>query len=222
MYTILICFIAIVYHSIPRCQLVFWNFNTINNLIIETSLLSRILIVIFNYYEYSIVILAFNLISNGKMYYRSILIGGDSQMDNNPQETAASKAPAEAQLKLATTAMDSNQKLHTSRNGGDKGSTGIIDVEDAKKIIEEWPPTSKMAAEYTINFYGPPNEATPSRLVWYNNGPCDRFQIKYRIYNPINDIMRAILYLELEGSRSYGTIIKWKSGIYYGCSKRYW
>ena len=95
-------------------------------------------------------------------------------MSNNSQKTGASKAPAEARLKLATTAMVSNQKLHATGNGGDKGSTGLIDLEDAKNIIEEWPAYSKMAAENTIKFYGPPNEATPSCLIWNNNGPWKR------------------------------------------------
>ena len=95
-------------------------------------------------------------------------------MSNHFQKTAASKAPAEDRLKLATTAMVSNQKLHTNRNGREIDSTGLINLEDAKKIIKEWPATSKMAAENTINFYGPPNEATPSRLIWYNNGPWKR------------------------------------------------
>ncbi|MEH7114676.1 hypothetical protein V7124_20305 [Neobacillus niacini] len=95
-------------------------------------------------------------------------------MSNNSQKTAASKAPAEARLKLATTAMVSNQKLHAKGYSSEKGSIGSINLEDAKKIIKEWPATSKMAAENTINFYGPPNEATSSRLIWYNNGPWKR------------------------------------------------
>ncbi|ALC92659.1 hypothetical protein AM500_04535 [Bacillus sp. FJAT-18017] len=36
-----------------------------------------------------------------------------------------------------------------------------------------------MAAQNTIEFYGPPNEVTPSRLIWYNNGPWKR-TIAYR------------------------------------------
>lgn len=100
-------------------------------------------------------------------------------MNIHSQKTAASEAPAEARLKLATTAMVSNEKLHSTGNGGDKGSTSTIKLEEAKKFIENWPATSKMAAENTIKFYGPPNEATPSRLIWYNNGPWKR-TIAYR------------------------------------------
>ena len=95
-------------------------------------------------------------------------------MSNHSQKTGASSAPAEARLKLATTAMVSNQNLHKTGDGGDKGSTTFINLEEAKKIIEAWPATSKMAAENTIHFYGPPNEVTPSRLLWYKNGPWKR------------------------------------------------
>jgi hypothetical protein len=68
-------------------------------------------------------------------------------MGNHLQKIAASKAPAEARLKLATTAMVSNQKLHANRNGREVDSTDLIHLEDAKQIIEKWPATSKMAAE---------------------------------------------------------------------------
>jgi hypothetical protein len=100
-------------------------------------------------------------------------------MNNNSLKTSASKALGEARLKLAATAMASNMKLHDTRNDGNKGSTDSIDLESVKKIIEEWPDTSKMAAQNTINFYGSPNEATTSHLIWYKNGPWKR-TIAYR------------------------------------------
>ena len=100
-------------------------------------------------------------------------------MNNNSKQTGASKAPVEARLKLAATAMASNMKLHITRNSGDNDSTGTVNVESAKKLIENWPNTAKMAAQNTIDFYGPPNEATPSQLIWYNNGPWKR-TIAYR------------------------------------------
>ena len=95
-------------------------------------------------------------------------------MGNNLSKTAASKVSTEARLKLATTAMVSNQKLHANGKSREIGLTGLINLEDAKRIIEKWPATPKMAAENTIHFYGPPNEATPSCLIWYNNGPWKR------------------------------------------------
>lgn len=137
-------------------------------------------------------------------------------MSNPTKKTGASSAPAEARLKLATTAMVSNKNLHTTRNGGDKGSTSLFNLNDAKNIIEEWPATSKMAAENTINFYGPPNEATASRLIWYNNGPWKRTiafrdEVPHDFPEPHTDVLeqfidyhvpadKAGLVAQLEGS----------------------
>ena len=63
-------------------------------------------------------------------------------MGNNLSKTAASKVPTEDRLKLATTAMVSNQKLHANGKGREMGLTGLINLEDAKKIIEKWPLSS--------------------------------------------------------------------------------
>lgn len=94
-------------------------------------------------------------------------------MAENMEKTAAEQAPGEARLKLAATAMADNKKLHA--NGREKReATNFVDSDSVKKIIEEWPATAKMAAENTIKFYGSPNEATPSYLIWHHNGPWKR------------------------------------------------
>jgi hypothetical protein len=46
-------------------------------------------------------------------------------------------------------------------------------------MISDWNAMSKQAAHLTIEQYGYPNEATQSRLIWYNNGPWKR-TIVYR------------------------------------------
>lgn len=43
-----------------------------------------------------------------------------------------------------------------------------------KNIIAAWPEDSREIARQIIDKYGEPNEATPSLLVWYNNGPWKR------------------------------------------------
>ncbi|WP_303907344.1 hypothetical protein [Thiohalomonas denitrificans] len=42
---------------------------------------------------------------------------------------------------------------------------------DTRQIIEDWPEVSKEAANAMTEKYGQPDEATPSMLVWNNNGP---------------------------------------------------
>jgi hypothetical protein len=42
---------------------------------------------------------------------------------------------------------------------------------NANQIIQGWPDTSQKAANAMIEKYGQPDEATPTMLVWENNGP---------------------------------------------------
>ncbi len=48
-----------------------------------------------------------------------------------------------------------------------------------RNIIVYWPEDAKEIARAVIDKYGEPNEATPSMLIWYNNGPWKK-TIVYR------------------------------------------
>lgn len=136
-------------------------------------------------------------------------------MTKDMGKTAAEQAPGEARLKLAATAMTGNKKLHATGRE-ERETTDIIDSDLVKGIIEEWPATSKMAAENTMKFYGPPNEATPSYLIWFNNGPWKRTiafrdEVPHDFPEPHTDVLeqfidyhvpadKAGLVAQLEGS----------------------
>lgn len=53
-------------------------------------------------------------------------------------------------------------------------------VED---IVAEWPDDPRSVAENVMDTYGEPDEATPSRLIWFDNGPWKR-SILYRDGTP--------------------------------------
>lgn len=76
-------------------------------------------------------------------------------------------------VKTAATAMGS--WLKEKITGDDQNViTSIVDMEIVQKIIDEWPALPKKLANQTIEKYGPPNEATLTQLIWYNNGPWKR------------------------------------------------
>lgn len=50
-------------------------------------------------------------------------------------------------------------------------STAEVQKVSAEQIIQSWKKAPQEAAEKTIAKYGQPNEVTPERLVWHNNGP---------------------------------------------------
>ena len=81
-------------------------------------------------------------------------------------------------LKTAATAMASDLKVQTFGNA-EKTTKTVVDIYFVDRIINDWNAMSKKAANLTINQYGPPNEATQSRLIWYKNGPWKR-TIVYR------------------------------------------
>lgn len=55
--------------------------------------------------------------------------------------------------------------------GGEQPTRGTVDRAYVEAIIEPWADTPKQVARRTMDKYGPPNEATESRLIWYRNGP---------------------------------------------------
>jgi len=46
-----------------------------------------------------------------------------------------------------------------------------VSKEEVAKVIADWPAVPKEVGTKMIEKYGPPNEATPTHLVWDNNGP---------------------------------------------------
>ena len=84
----------------------------------------------------------------------------------------------EEKLKTAGISMGSNFKVQTF-GGAEKTTKTFANMDTVKSIVNDWNAMSKKAANLTIDKYGPPNETTESRLIWYNNGPWKR-TIVYR------------------------------------------
>ncbi len=61
--------------------------------------------------------------------------------------------------------------------GGEVGTQGVVDWASVEAIIAAWPATPQKVARTTIDKYGPPNEATPTKLFWYRNGPWKRTMV---------------------------------------------
>jgi hypothetical protein len=50
-------------------------------------------------------------------------------------------------------------------------------VADVERIIQDWPEAPRNVARQLLEKYGPPNEATPTKLFWYRNGSWKRTEI---------------------------------------------
>jgi hypothetical protein len=58
-----------------------------------------------------------------------------------------------------------------------EGARGRVPINEAQRIVEAWPDPQRNVARQMIEKYGAPNEATPTKLFWYGNGPWKRTEI---------------------------------------------
>ncbi len=66
--------------------------------------------------------------------------------------------------------------IHKRISGNDSpaGAGYQVAQEDVEAILADWPAAPKKVTEGLLDRYGLPNEATPSQLIWHNNGPWKR------------------------------------------------
>lgn len=64
-------------------------------------------------------------------------------------------------------------------------SESSVTQERVEELLAEWPDDPTQVAQKVIDKYGPPDEATPSRLIWFNNGPWKR-SVMHREGTPHN------------------------------------
>src|SRR5436190_15566073 len=98
--------------------------------------------------------------------------------------TAKRKQPQPKDLdtgeRLATTGRAVAQGISHAvrgRHETDRGTGYTVGADEVERIIEEWPGTQKNIARQMLEKCGLPNEATPTKLFWYRNGPWKRTEL---------------------------------------------
>jgi hypothetical protein len=69
---------------------------------------------------------------------------------------------------------------------------------EADEIINTWPPKSQEVAQSMIQKYGPPDEMTPSCLIWRNNWPWKRTvvyrdEVRHLFPTPHTDLLEQTI-----------------------------
>lgn len=101
-------------------------------------------------------------------------------------------------VSTVATTMASRMKVGSDSDAIEKPTITLVDVSQVQAFIEEWPDMAKKSAKQTIEKYGPPNEATPSQLVWFNNGPwkrtiVHRHEIPHDFPQPHTDVIENVI-----------------------------
>lgn len=59
----------------------------------------------------------------------------------------------------------------------EEGARFGVPLATVEVMIENWPTAPKEGARQMLEQYGPPNEATPTKLFWYRKGSWKRIQV---------------------------------------------
>jgi hypothetical protein len=120
-------------------------------------------------------------------------------------------------LSTVATALGSAIKAAVNSDVADKVTTTRVDMDTVNLIIESWGDLPKKSAKQTIEKYGLPNEASQSRLTWYNNGPWKRTvvlrdEIPHNFPQPHTDVIENFIDYKVP-IELYGEIAKYDGSV---------
>lgn len=89
---------------------------------------------------------------------------------------------------------------------GSTSEKSKMDQQAVKKMVKEWPETSKQAANDMMEKYGEPDEATQSRLTWFNNGPWKRTvvyseEVQHDFPMPHKDVLEQFVNMDVPADK---------------------
>ncbi|CAA9269215.1 MAG: hypothetical protein AVDCRST_MAG93-2555 [uncultured Chloroflexia bacterium] len=101
--------------------------------------------------------------------------------------------------RLKTVAIGAMSAAKTAgQQAGEQPTSTIVDMQTVDTIVASWPTMSQAGVKEIVGKYGPPNEATDSRLIWFNNGPwkrtiCYRDEVPHHFPNPHSDVVESFI-----------------------------
>ena len=78
---------------------------------------------------------------------------------------------------LAISQAKARQLQADGHAGAELGQRNSVPLIEAQEIIAQWPAAPQKVGEKLLDHYGPPNEATPTKLFWYRTGPWARMEL---------------------------------------------
>lgn len=69
------------------------------------------------------------------------------------------------------------KKMGGQHQAEQTGAARRLDESEVDALTAEWPTPPKLAVQQLAKQYGPANEGTPARLIWYNSGRWKRVEV---------------------------------------------
>lgn len=83
----------------------------------------------------------------------------------------------ERMASLATSKTSANAIKVRGGLAQERGGAVRLSLHEAEAIVEDWPEAPRLAARPLFERYGPPHEATPTKLFWYRTEPWARIEL---------------------------------------------
>jgi hypothetical protein len=94
------------------------------------------------------------------------------------EERGPGDLPVSERLATLTTAVaDAAKHKVQGEHETEHGAHLAVPLGRAEAIIATWPDAPQKGARQMLDQYGPPNEATPTKLMWYRKGPWKRILV---------------------------------------------
>jgi hypothetical protein len=96
----------------------------------------------------------------------------------NQEQPRAGNLPTSERMATLAGAM-TNAMGHKAQgeHETEQGAAFTVPLNEAETIIAGWPESPQRGARQMLEQYGPPNEATNTKLFWYNKGPWKRIRV---------------------------------------------
>jgi len=95
------------------------------------------------------------------------------ERDRGPKDLETSERMAT----LARASADALKHTAQGEHETEDGTRYTVPLSEVEALIEPWPTAPKEGARQMLAQYGPPNEATPTKLFWYRTGPWKRILV---------------------------------------------
>ncbi len=103
-----------------------------------------------------------------------------SETNGRPRQKQVDTRDVDTRERMATTGRavaDAIAREPRGEHEAEQGPGQRVPAAEAERIIDSWPNAPKNLARQMLEKYGPPNEATPTKLFWYRNGPWKRTEL---------------------------------------------
>lgn len=100
------------------------------------------------------------------------------------------------------------EKPKPAQSGAQSAQSKPINAgpQQASQMIQDWPETARSAAKAMLDKYGAPDEATPTRLIWFDTGPWKRTivykeEIEHNFPMPHKDVLEQVVNYEVPADK---------------------